>query len=169
MNGNVQGRVHAPSLVRLMARVHSAGLAVFLALLAIPAVQVRAAPLTGELQKQVRAATFEVVLKKPEKDTLTYEKPLPLELIPFQERNDKYRSVGTAFAISPNTFVTAAHVIGLGITSQFGAPAIRDGDGRVYPIDRILKYSNHEDFVLFTVSGAPPVTPAGHQHRRGHR
>jgi serine protease Do len=120
---------------------------------------VAAAPLTPELQKQVRAATFEVVLKKPEKDTLTYEKPLPLELIPFQERNDKYRSVGTAFAITPTTFVTAAHVIGLGITSQFGAPAIRDGEGKVYPIDRILKYSNHEDFVLFTVSGEPPLTP----------
>ena len=126
---------------------------------AVLATAAGAAPLTGELQKQVRAATFEVVLKKPEKDTLTYEKPLPLELIPFQERNDKYRSVGTAFAISPTTFVTAAHVIGLGITSQFGAPAIRDSDGKVYPIDRILKYSNHEDFVLFTVSGAPPVSP----------
>ncbi len=56
-------------------------------------------------------------------------------------------------------FVTAAHVIGLGITTQFGAPAIRDGDGKVYPIERILKYSNHEDFVVFTVSGAPPVVP----------
>lgn len=132
---------------------------VLLAALAVHAAAVCAAPLTGELQKQVRAATFEVVLKKPEKDTLTYEKPLPLELIPFQERNDKYRSVGTAFAISPGTFVTAAHVIGLGITTQFGPPAIRDSDGKVYPIDRILKYSNHEDFVVFTVTGAPPVTP----------
>ncbi len=118
-----------------------------------------ASALTPELQRQVRAATFEVVLRKPEKDTLSYEKPLPLELVPFQERNDKYRSVGTAFAITPNTFVTAAHVIGLGIASQFGAPGIRGGDGKVYPIERILKYSNHEDFVVFTVSGAPPVTP----------
>ena len=120
---------------------------------------VAAAPLTPELQKQVREATFEVVMKKPEKDTLTYEKPLPLELIPFQERNDKYRSVGTAFAIAPNTFVTAAHVIGLGVASQFGPPAIRDGENRVYAIDRVLKYSNHEDFVVFTVIGAPAVTP----------
>ena len=136
---------------------------------AVLATAAGAAPLTAELQKQVRAATFEVVLKKPEKDTLTYEKPLPLELIPFQERNDKYRSVGTAFAISPTTFVTAAHVIGLGIASQFGAPAIRDGDGKVYPIDRILKYSNHEDFVVFTVTGAPPVTPLATNTGRGDR
>ncbi len=130
-----------------------------LAVLAVRVAEVRAAPLTGELQKQVRAATFEVVQKKPEKDTLTYEKPLPLELIPFLERNDKYRSVGTAFAITPTTFVTAAHVIGIGITTQFGPPALRDSDGNVYPVERILKYSNHEDFVVFTVTGAPPVTP----------
>ena len=155
MGGNEHGGAYA-GLLRAVTGLRSAAL-VILALLAGGGVH--AAPLTGELQKQVRAATFEVVLKKPEKDTLTYEKPLPLELIPFQERNDKYRSVGTAFAISPGTFVTAAHVIGASITSQFGAPAIRDGDGKVYPIDRILKYSNHEDFVLFTVTGAPPVTP----------
>jgi hypothetical protein len=118
-----------------------------------------AAPLTPELQKQVRAATFEVVLKKPEKDPLTYEKPLPLELIPFQERNDKYRSVGSAFALSPTTFVTAAHVIGVAVASQFGAPYIRDSAGQVYPVERVLKYSDHEDFVEFSVGGTPQVTP----------
>jgi len=118
-----------------------------------------AAALTPELQKQVRAATFEVVTKKPEKDSVTYEKPLPLELIPFQERNDKYWSLGTAFAIGPNEFVTAGHVLVATIASQFGTPAIRDGAGNVYPIDRILKYRNHEDFVVFSVSGAPPQAP----------
>ncbi len=150
----MSAREHGSALLRLRpAALALAGL------IALHAGAAGAAPLTSELQRQVRAATFEVVLKKPEQDTLTYEKPLPLELIPFQERNDKYRSVGTAFAISPSTFVTAAHVIGIGITSQFGAPAIRDGDGKVYPIERILKYSNHEDFVVFTVSGAPAVSP----------
>jgi hypothetical protein len=60
-------------------------------LIAAPAV-CAAAVLTPELQKQVRAATFEVVIKKPEKDAVTYEKALPLELIPFAERNDAYWS-----------------------------------------------------------------------------
>jgi serine protease Do len=158
MGSNAYGRVH----VAAHARVASWrwGLPTLLLLgAALLAGGARAAPLTAELQKQVRAATFEVVLKKPEKDTLTYEKPLPLELVPFQERNDKYRSVGTAFAISPTMFVTAAHVIGLGVTTQFGEPSIRDSDGKVYPIERILKYSNHEDFVVFTVAGAPAVVP----------
>jgi serine protease Do len=161
MGSNAQDQVHASASGWLTTgqRGFPALISLLLLCASLLAVQARAAPLTPELQKQVRAATFEVVLRKPEKDTLTYEKPLPLELIPFQERNDKYRSVGTAFAITPNTLVTAAHVIGIGITTQFGPIAIRDSDGKVYPVDRVLKYSNHEDFVVFTVSGAPPFAP----------
>src|SRR4249919_79682 len=68
-----------------------------------------AAALTSDLQKAVRGATFEVVTPKPQQDTLKYEKPLPLELIPFTERNDKYWSIGTAFAINNETFISAAH------------------------------------------------------------
>jgi serine protease Do len=117
--------------------------------------------LTAAMQRQVRSATFEVVLKKPVTDTLTYEKPLPLELIPFGERNDAYWPIGTAFAIAPNEFVTAAHVLIAGVGSQFGAPAIRDRNGRVYSVDRVLKFALHEDFVVFTVVGAPAVTPFG--------
>jgi serine protease Do len=118
-----------------------------------------AAALTAELQKQIRAATFEVVIRKPVTDTLTYEKPLPLELIPFLERNDAYWPIGTAFAIAPDTFVTAAHVLIAGVGSQFGVPGIRDSSGKVYSVDRVLKFALHEDFVVFTVEGAPAVTP----------
>src|SRR5215469_11455885 len=104
-----------------------------------------AAALTAELQKEVRAATFEVVIRKPTTDSVTYEKPLPLELMPYTERTDSYWPVGTAFAIAANTFVTAAHVIVLGVGSQFGVPGIRDGNGNVYPVDRVLKFALHED------------------------
>jgi serine protease Do len=125
---------------------------------ALPVVPCAAASLTADLQKQVRAATFEVVIKKPVKDSVTYEKPPPLELLPFVERNDAYWPVGTAFAIGPNTFVTAAHVMVLGVGSQFGLPGVRDSDGHVYSIDKVLKFALHEDFVVFTVSGTPSVT-----------
>src|ERR1700722_11148915 len=111
------------------------------------------------LQHQVRLATFEVVVKKPDKDTATYEKPLPLELIPFVERNDAYWPIGTAFAIGPNTFVTAAHVIGACVGSQFGVPGIRDSDSHVYIVDKVLKYSLREDYVVFSVQNPPSVTP----------
>jgi len=116
-----------------------------------------AAQLSPELQKQVRAATFEVVIRKPEKDNVTYEKPLPLELMPYAERNDRYWPLGTAFAIGPNSFVTAAHVMAAGVASQFGTPGIRAADGRVYGVERVLKYHSNEDFVVFSVANPPRV------------
>jgi hypothetical protein len=117
----------------------------------------RADGLSVETQARVRAATFEVVQRKPEVDPLSYEKPLPLDLIPFQERNDKYRSIGTAFAIDGHRFVTAAHVLAVGLGSQFGAPEVRDAAGHVYSIAQILKYSQSQDFVVFTLKDAPQV------------
>ncbi|MBC7983174.1 MAG: trypsin-like peptidase domain-containing protein [Candidatus Obscuribacterales bacterium] len=117
-----------------------------------------AAP-TSELQRNVRNATFEVVMPKPTQDPLTYDKPLPLELIPFTERNDKYWSVGTAFAIDNESFISAAHVLLNGLGSRSGMPGLRDASGTVYPIDRILKFSLHEDFIVFSVKSRPNVTP----------
>jgi S1-C subfamily serine protease len=114
---------------------------------------------TPDVQKAVRAATFEVVLRKMDKDPLSYEKPLPLELIPYVVRNDQYWSIGSAFAIGPNTYVSAAHVLLATVGSQFGAPALRDSAGHVYPVDRVLKFSAQEDFVVFTLTGAPDAIP----------
>ena len=118
-----------------------------------------AASVTTEMQKKVEAATFEVVLKKPDRDGVTYEKPLPTELLPYAERTDAYWSIGTAFAIAPGTFVSAGHVLTAPVSGQFGAPAIRAVDGKVYPIDRIVKFALREDFVVFTVLGTPAAVP----------
>jgi serine protease Do len=115
----------------------------------------RAAELSGSAQQRIRAATFEVVQLKPTLNPITYERELPLDLIPYQQRVDKYRSIGTAFAIGENRFVTAAHVIALGIGSQFGPPALRDGTGQVYDIDKILRYSERQDFVEFSLQRVP--------------
>jgi TonB family protein len=113
------------------------------------------AGVTSELQRAIREGTFEVVMKKPEGDPVSYEKPLPLDLLPYIERTDTYRSVGTAFALGHNTYVTAAHVIEAGIGSQFGPPELRRSDGAVFAIDRILKFSMHEDFVVFSLREDP--------------
>jgi len=118
-----------------------------------------AAELAPLVQQRLAKATFEVVELKPEPDPLTYEKPLPLELIPFRERNDKYRSVGTAFAIANDRFVTASHVLVTGAGSQFGAPALRDASGNIFPIDTVIKYSGGEDYAVFTVRNPPAVVP----------
>lgn len=99
----------------------------------------------------INKAIFEVVVLKPTKDSLTYERALPLDLLPYVERTDKYRSVGTAFAINPTEFATAAHVLALDKESQYKDYFIRDINGTVYSIDKILKYSSRRDFVVFSV------------------
>jgi TonB family protein len=108
-----------------------------------------------DLQSGIRAATFEVVLKKPVTDPLTYEKALPFDLVPFIERTDAYRSIGTAFALGNNRYVSAAHVFALALESQSGAPALRSASGNVYAIDRIVKFSRHGDFIVFSLSNDP--------------
>ncbi|MBB5358112.1 hypothetical protein HDE76_001318 [Rhodanobacter sp. ANJX3] len=113
----------------------------------------------GMLQK-VQAATFEVVIPKPVDDPLTYEKALPLDLLPYQFRNDKYLSIGTAFALGGNRYVTAAHVINLGVGSLMGAPALRDADGHVYAIDKITQFSLGQDFVVFSLATQPSKVTA---------
>jgi hypothetical protein len=111
--------------------------------------------LTTSAQQQVLASTFEVVQLKPDEGAVTYERALPMELIPYQQRIDKYRSIGTAFAIGGNRYVTAAHVFLLGFGSQFGPPALRDTTGEVYAIAKVLKYSQEQDFVEFSLQHEP--------------
>ena len=118
-----------------------------------------AATLAPGVQQKLANSTFEVVLAKPVSDQLTYEKALPLELIPYRERTDKFQSIGTAFAIGPNRFVSAAHVIGAGNGSQYGPLALRDAAGVTHQIDKIIKYSSGEDYAVFSVLGAPAVMP----------
>ncbi|MFC7300675.1 S1 family peptidase [Cognatiluteimonas weifangensis] len=116
-----------------------------------------AASLDPQRLPGIQAATFEVVSAKPLQDPLQYERPLPLELLPFQQRNDKYYSIGTAFAIGDGRYVTAAHVLLTGVDSLWGPPALRDNGGRVYAIDKVRKFSLEKDFVVFTLAAPPAV------------
>ncbi|WP_250628615.1 S1 family peptidase [Pinirhizobacter soli] len=108
---------------------------------------------------KVQAATFEVVVPKAENPKITYDRPLPLDALPFQVRNDKYNSIGTAFAIGQNRYVTASHVAQLGIGGLFGKPLLRDAQGKVYAIDKVLQYSLGEDFMVFSLVDGPNVAP----------
>jgi S1-C subfamily serine protease len=131
-----------------------------LALIGLCGATAQAASLDPSVLPKIQAATFEVVAAKPVNDPLTYEKPLPLELLPFQERNDKYYSIGTAFALGDNRYVTAAHVLQVGIDSLWGEPALRDASGHVYAIDKIEKFSLQQDFVVFSLTGQPATATA---------
>lgn len=117
----------------------------------------RAATLDPSMLPTIQAATFEVVQAKPTSDPLSYEKPLPLELLPYQERTDKYYSIGTAFSLGNNRYVTAGHVLLAGLGSLWGPPQLRDSAGHVYPIDKIEKFSMGRDFAVFTLAGKPPA------------
>jgi serine protease Do len=111
-----------------------------------------AAPLSDpDALKLINQATFEVVVKKPTKDSLEYEKPLPFDLLPYAERNDKYIVIGTAFAIKPDLYVTAAHVMNLMYESQIDDYYLRDMEGNVHEVNMIKKYSQNKDFVIFTL------------------
>jgi len=121
---------------------------------------VAAATLSSAVQAKVEAATFEVVALKPVDDPLTYEKSLPLDLLPYRQRIDKYNSLGTAFAIGGGRYVTAAHVFGFLIGGLWGEPLLRDAAGNVYPIAQIEKYSAQEDFVVFTLAHEPAHAPS---------
>ncbi len=118
-----------------------------------------AAELPPATQIAVRAAVFEVVFRKSEADSLTYEKPLPLELIPYKQRTDKFHSFGTAFAIGPNRFVTASHVLMVGVGSQFGEPLLRDSAGRTYEVAQIEALSADQDFAVISLRSPPPIKP----------
>jgi serine protease Do len=109
----------------------------------------------AEMSELARRTTFEIVLPKVEPETVRYEKPLPLELLTFTERTDRYWSIGTAFAIAPDTYVSAAHVLLSAIGSPMGKPHLRDTEGNTYPVDQVLKFSLHEDYIVFRAKGAP--------------
>ncbi|MDR0497915.1 MAG: serine protease [Treponema sp.] len=110
--------------------------------------------LPSKLQNLVNNAVFEVLVKKPEEKNLVYDKELDWTLVPFAIRNDKYYSIGTAFAVSKTEAVTAYHVINLSAESDvYTEFFIRDSKGNVHEIDRIHKMSNEKDFLVFTVKG----------------
>jgi hypothetical protein len=89
-----------------------------------------------------------------EDEAIKYKEPLPVELLPFEERNDKFTGIGTAFAVSPTRFVTAAHVIPANGTS-LDRYYLRDVSGATYEIGRIIKYSQYRDIVEFELAQAP--------------
>ena len=110
--------------------IHGVVAAVCILLICCTSAPAFCATLDLGIQKKIQAATFEVVIPKPLDDPLTYEKPLPLELLPYQFRNDKYFSVGTAFALGGGRYATAGHVLALSVGGLWTAPALRDARSR---------------------------------------
>lgn len=124
--------------------------------LATPA-SVCAEELRGDVLAALRKATFEVVLEKPKTDSLSYEKALPFELLPYQVRTDKYIPIGTAFALGGGQMVSAAHVVNLASESVRRRIYLRDAEGQIIGLDRVVKFSAARDFVAFTLKDYRPA------------
>jgi serine protease Do len=151
MNGMVRHVV-----IKTAALVRQFSLALLLITIAIGVTErAQAASPDPQLASKIDAATFEVVIPRAVNDPLTYEKPLPLDLLPYQERTDKYFSIGTAFSLGDNRYVTAGHVLLAALGDLTGAPALRDASGHVYAIDKIEKFSLQKDFVMFSLKEQP--------------
>ncbi len=67
--------------------------------------------------------------------------------------------VGTAFAIGPNEFVTAAHLLDTAIGSRFGSPVLVDTQQVEYRIADILQFSEKQDYVVFSLKRPPTIRP----------
>jgi len=115
------------------------------------AIQNPYAPIESKIVSLVQDAVFEVIVLKPDESSVSYEQPLPTQLMPYAQRIDKYESIGTAFAISKDRFISAAHVIDITDVSQYAGYYLRDYKGNVYQVDKVISFSNYQDFIVFTL------------------
>ncbi len=112
--------------------------------------------LSPEQIKMLRTGIFEIVIPKIEDTKLKYKEKLPWHLVPFHKRNDKYHSIGTAFALGKNYFVSAAHVFSVHQKTIYKDNFyLRNEDGKIFTIDKILKYSNYRDVIVFSLKKPP--------------
>ena len=133
----------------------------FVLVLAISIISCSSAPsdsgsgrLSAKTFELVQNAVFEVVQEKPAEDPTVYERELDWDKVPYVIRNDKYYSIGTAFAISKTELITAFHVINLGFESMItNKYFIRDSEGKIYEVDQVTGGSNEKDYLIFTVKG----------------
>ncbi len=123
--------------------------------------QEKVAVLDKSVTKLLSSTVFEVVVPKVEDSFMVYEKSLPKEKLDYTERTDAYSSIGTAFAIEPGKYITAAHVFAL----EFKTPNkdlsyyIRNSAGKVFKVSNITKYHREKDMVEFEVANAPILNP----------
>lgn len=126
------------------------------ALLLGPVLRAQETSLAPGIKARVTDASFEVVVLRPDpaKDPVSYEKELPWDLVPFNVRNDRYNSIGTAFAISKTELVTAHHVFQpVHASMGFQTCFIRDANQNVWEVDQILALDEQRDVIRFTVKG----------------
>jgi hypothetical protein len=104
---------------------------------------------------QLSQGVFQVVVPRVEDDGVKYKEPLPFDLLPYEVRNDKFVSIGTAFAISPTRFVTAAHLFAIPLKTSIEHYYLRNASGVPHEIGTVTKFSQYRDLVEFTLIDSP--------------
>ena len=116
------------------------------------------ASLADGVSQRLAHGVFEVVVAAPGDGAVTYRSPLPLDLLPIGIRNAPVWPIGTAFAISPTEFVTAAHVL----LAARERPIFLRVAGTTLAITKVVKMSEYRDLAVFEVGGPlPGVEPLG--------
>lgn len=144
-------RLHRSSPFRALA----ASAAALIALCFAPASHAgRSVSLDGDTRQAILDCTFEVLSYI--REHTRGESSHGTEAAPL------VRVAGTAFCFGDGEFATAAHVFDQVLGSRFDVPVLRDRAGRTYPVERILRYSMRDDFVVFTVAGLAPKPARPH-------
>ncbi len=114
--------------------------------------------LSKKVIKKIYPAIVEVVVPKIEDPNIIYARPLPFERQDFHIRNDKYHPIGTAFFISKKRLASAAHVFGLDSFTLWKKYYVRDYQGHVHKVGKIIKYSQYRDYIEFELKSYPSPT-----------
>jgi serine protease Do len=113
-----------------------------------------------KLFTQFRQSVFEVVVPKTEDSFVKYEKPLPVEKLPFNVREDKFESIGTAFSVENGKFISAAHVFDLHLkANSLKKFFLRGPNKQVYPVTQVTKYHQDQDLIEFEAADLPKDIP----------
>ena len=145
-------RTHGTAIIGKNRPARFTAAAAIVALAAIAVSCVNLPPSADGLQDLVREACYEVVILRTEREGIVYERDLPWEALPFNVRNDQYISIGTAFAIAPDRFLTASHVLSPeGYSWVDNDYFIRGADGAVHRVGKVLAFDTARDYALFTV------------------
>ena len=111
--------------------------------------------LKKKIIKSIYPAIVEVVIPKQEDKNITYQRPLPFDQLDYKERNDKYHAIGTAFFISENRLISAAHVFPAEEFSTHDKYFIRTSSGKIHALKNIYRYSTYRDLIEFDLHTFP--------------
>ena len=115
----------------------------------------RAVSIDADTRQAILDCTFEVSSSVQEASTRHLSGPNRTQVFAAESGGELVRIAGTASCFGDGQLITAAHVFDQVLGGRFEAPVVRDRRGREFPVDKIIRYSMRDDFVVFTAAGLP--------------